>query len=495
MFEDLMLEDLSKRKLILFKLLTQFSNQTYSVNFFENHLDYSYSRVVYLLEQIQQDLSDITNETVILLDSKGVHPKKDVSYDYYYHYLITQNIPYRLLLSMLYHPKNDLEKFCKINYLSSASVIRKSKRLVAYFKQFNIRFNLSQLKISGDERVIRLLFYFLIWLSSQGINLPISSDSRPNYSDVSKAVNLFYPDSSSYAASKHIKLILDIVYLRIKAGYHLQEKTMISSYIPANLAHTKKIWSTIIKDDKVLEAEAQFSAFLLIVSPNYFRDNDYRLILLAYYLKRENNLATKLMNQFCDFFASHLMPKEFSWDQQPILYGNIANILFSTSIIMNPTPTLFHLIKKQTMDENECYQKLLFSFSSFFKKMARKKEFLWLKPLIPNLSEMLAFLLLPLFEDSLQDNIVRIAIIAESDFLLTRQLTDFLCEFAFTRLIAYQEDISSIDFLVGTSPYLIPENCKVPYFIFRFTSGDEQYIELYKALKKVQTQKKIITEN
>ncbi|MBP2098330.1 helix-turn-helix domain-containing protein [Enterococcus rivorum] len=492
MFEDMMLEDISKRKLTLFKLIIKFSEQTYSINFFANYLDYSYSRIVYLLEQIQQDLSKITNKPVVLLDSNGVHPNKFVSYDSYYQYLITQSIPYQLLVSILYSPKNDLEAFCKINFLSRASVIRKSKLLVDYFKQFDIRLNLSQLKLSGDERNIRLILYCLIWLSSQGMNLPSSDNATINYRDVSAAVSPFFPDSYSYSASKQIKLILDVVYLRIKSGYSLKEKTTLPPYIPSDIDYAENFWSKTITDKDILEAEAQFSAFLLTITPNYFRGNDYRLTFLMNYLKQEHNLATEIMQNFCNFFATQLMTDEFKWDDQPILFGNVANILFSTAILKKPFPTLFHLIKRQSIKENECYQQLFFSFSNFFKKMARQQKFSWLKFMIDDLTESLAYLLLPIFEHALKDNIVRVAIVAESDFLLTRQLTDFLDELTFTRLIAYKEDDPfSFDFIIGTSPYLIPENCNTPSFIFRFTSGTDQYIDLFKALKKAQTHKKI----
>ncbi|MGX7244630.1 helix-turn-helix domain-containing protein [Enterococcus quebecensis] len=175
MLEAMMLEDTAKRKLTLFKLLTTFSSKEHSINFFESKLDYSYSRVVYLLELIQQDLTKMTGTKTEILQTNGVRYKQDISYDRYYQYLITQSIPYQLLVSILFYPNDNLTEFCEKNYHSRTTVVRKSKLLSSYFKQFNIKMNASKLNLYGDERVIRITLYTLIWLASQGTNLPISN--------------------------------------------------------------------------------------------------------------------------------------------------------------------------------------------------------------------------------------------------------------------------------------------------------------------------------
>lgn len=492
MFEEMMLEDISTRKLTLFKLLIELSDKTTcSINFLEQHLDYSYSRIVYLLEQIQQDLTDITGNSIVLLDSKGVHIENLITYDTYYQYLIVQGVPYQLLVSILYFPEDDLEAFCQKNYLSRASVIRKSKALVEYLKQYDIRLNSSQLKLIGEERVIRIMLYTLIWLSSQGVNLPESEKMAIDYDDLTETICPFFPDSYSYSGYRQIKLSIDVVYLRVLSGNYLRKQTEIAPYIPSDIDYATKFWHPLIKDPEAIAAEAEFSAFLLSSSPNFFRASDYRLRFLSSRIKTSDDVASELFKHFCNFFAVKLMKDESIWENNPILYGNIANIIFENVILKGTPPTLFHLLPEKPYEKNEYYHKLVSEFQRFFKSIAKQKRFSWLNKNTNRMIDMLAFLLLPLYESSIEENILRVAMIAESDFLLIQQLRFFLEKLPFVVLIAYHYNRPDLfDFIVATSTYLLPDNSDSPSYVFRLTSSDDQYSELYQVLQEAQAQKK-----
>ncbi|WP_086312091.1 hypothetical protein A5821_003361 [Enterococcus sp. 7F3_DIV0205] len=493
MLEAMMLEDTAKRKLTLFKLLVTFSTKKHSINFFENRLDYSYSRVVYLLELIQQDLTKMTGESAEILQENGVQYEQYVSYDMYYQFLITQSVPYQLLISILFYPEDSLAEFCEKNYHSRTTVVRKSKLLSNYFKQFHIKMNTSQLKLYGDERVIRITLYTLIWLASQGTNLPEIKNNPIDYETVTKIISPYFPDSYSYSAHKQIALILDIVYLRVRSGDVLTEQTVIDPYIPTSKTHAETFFGNLIKETTIWEAEAQFAAYLLISTPNFFRNNDHRLSLLKTYLEDQTNSATKLLEEVCGLFSEEFAPEGFSWDNEPILFGNVANIIFSTTIIEKPFPTLFHLINHSLYSKNEYYYQLFTHFKALFQKISKRKNFDWLKGNIEQLSDTLAALLVPLYESFQTDNIIRIALIAESNYLLVQPLTKFIEELPFVQLVAYKYgQFTSFDFIVATSSYLIPEESHLPSFVFRFSAdNDEQYIGLYQAIKAVHNKKGI----
>ncbi|MCA5011548.1 MULTISPECIES: helix-turn-helix domain-containing protein [unclassified Enterococcus] len=491
MLDAMMLENTDKRKLTLFRLLTLFSEKRYSIKFFESKLDYSYSRVVYLLELIQQDLTDMTGKKVDLLTKSGVHHKQNITYDMYYQYLITQSIPYKLLISFLYFPEDNLDRFCDKHYQSRTTVVRKSKLLIDYFKHFAIRVNISQLSLSGDERIIRILFYNLIWMTTQGTNLPKIKRNPITYDEVSKIVSPYFPDTFSYGARKQISLMLDIVYLRIRKGNILTEKTEIEPYISVPEVYTITHFGNLIKDPDALAAEAQFAAFLLIASPNFFREGEHRLLLLDSYLEEHSNSATKLLEEFTVFFRDKFMPVGFSWNNEVILFGNVANILFSHSIIQQRFPTLFHLTDNNIYSKNKYYYQLFTEFKALFQKISNRKNYAWLKTNIDALSDTLSALLVPLYESFLGNNLIRIALVAESNYLLVEPLTQFIKDIPFVQLVAYKYgEFSSFDFMVTTSSFLIPEDCPLPSFVFRFSAdSDEQYLSLYQAIKDVHNQK------
>lgn len=492
MFEDMILEDLAKRKLTLFKLLLQYNDHTYSVNFFENKLDYSYSRVVYLLESIQQDILAITGESLTLVDSKGVHPKINITYDQYYQYLLIESVPYQLLVSILYSAEDDLEAFCKKQFLSRASVIRKTRLMVAYFKKFNVKLNSSRLTLTGNERLVRLLLYQLIWFCSQGSHVP-RKPSLIDYEDVVRIISPYFPDSHSYSAKRQIYLSLDIVYLRVKAGHILKEKTAIPPYLPIDLDYAAIFFKDVITNPTWLEAEAEFSAFLLTRSPNYFRPTDFRLSFLQNYLATEKNQATLILNEFCTFYSSEIMANQIDITSRKVLFGNIANMIFSVSILQKPFPTIFHLVSDQSLATNKSFIELNTQFKAFFTKISKRKNFHWIKGNIKQLSEGLACLLLPQYESLQKEDFLDVALIAESNFLITQQLTNFLNDLSFVRLTAFvQEDYSDTDFIVSTSTFNLPLNTELPSFVFHLSSDNGQYIDLYQKLRETQLEKKRI---
>ncbi|MGX7244629.1 hypothetical protein ACWOC1_07240 [Enterococcus quebecensis] len=285
--------------------------------------------------------------------------------------------------------------------------------------------------------------------------------------------------------------MLDIIYLRVKSGNILTEKTTIAPYIPVNTAYVKAFFHYLIKDRKTLEAEGQFASILLITTPNFFRKNEHRLTLLNSYLENQQNSATKLLKEFCTFFSEQFMPDDFSWEKHPVLFGNIGNIISSTTIIEKPFPTLFHSINHSRYSKNESYYQLFTHFKALFQKISKRKNFSWLKNNRDQLSDTLAALLVPLYESFQTTNLTRIALIAESNYLLVQPLTKFIEELPFVELVAYRSaEFSSFDFLVATSSYLIPEDCHLPSFVFRFSAdNDEQYIGLYQAIKAVHNKK------
>lgn len=147
--------------------------------------------------------------------------------------------------------------------------MRKSKLLIRYLKQFNIKINTSQLTLYGDERVIRITLYALIWMSSQGTNLPKAKERPINYERIIETISPYFPDSHSYSAQRQITLMLDIIYLRIQSGNGLIDKVTIDSYIPLNKTLGEYCFKDWIKDTNMLEAEIQFAGYLLIATPNF----------------------------------------------------------------------------------------------------------------------------------------------------------------------------------------------------------------------------------
>ncbi|MBL1229022.1 helix-turn-helix domain-containing protein [Enterococcus sp. BWB1-3] len=486
MFEELILEDITKRKLTLFNLLAYLPDDYYSINFLESNLDFSYSRVSYLLELIQQDLDEINQEPTNFITDQGIHYDRSVSYDQYYQYLITRSIPYLLLLSIIYYPQDTLDDFCRKNFLSKASVIRKSKSLNNYFKQFNIKLNISQLKLTGEERMIRIVLYALVWFTSQNANLPDVGLSI-DYEKVQNNVDPLFPESRSYSASKQIQLLLDIVYLRVTNGYFLTETATISAYIPTSVELSKDFFGAIVDNDAVLEAEAQFSALLLVITPNFYSEKDPRFYFLEHYLEIEENQATVLFKEFWHFLETTY---GFSKYEHRVIYGNTANIIFPITILKKAVPGVLTANNNSNHIQNKYFLELHDSFKVFFRKISKRKNFSWLSEQIALLSIAFALLMFPSWEKLKNNKMINVGLIAESNYLLNQHLINFLDELTFVKLETFTENYSDFDLIIATSSCLFPKECTASTFVFRYSKDNQkQYVALYQMLKEVQNNK------
>ena len=59
-------------------------------------------------------------------------------------------------------------EFCQENFISRASAMRHLQSLADYVQEFDVIFNRSQLSFKGDERLIRLILFNILWAASRG---------------------------------------------------------------------------------------------------------------------------------------------------------------------------------------------------------------------------------------------------------------------------------------------------------------------------------------
>ncbi len=59
-------------------------------------------------------------------------------------------------------------EFCQEKFISRASAMRHLQSLADYVQEFDVIFNRSQLSFKGDERLIRLILFNILWAASRG---------------------------------------------------------------------------------------------------------------------------------------------------------------------------------------------------------------------------------------------------------------------------------------------------------------------------------------
>lgn len=158
MLEDILLDDVAQRKISVFNQLLTTANGTYSVHYFEQFTDFSYARLNSLFAEIHEDLME-KQGLELLTDQGKVHidlsKLRDIPYA---QFLFRKSLPYKFLLATILERNYTIENFCRDNFISRASIIRRLQPLINYLKEFDIQLNCSQLQMTGKENLIRIVY-------------------------------------------------------------------------------------------------------------------------------------------------------------------------------------------------------------------------------------------------------------------------------------------------------------------------------------------------
>ncbi|MDQ8358384.1 helix-turn-helix domain-containing protein [Enterococcus faecium] len=168
MFFNIVFTQKERRKLAIFHLLEEQHELT--IKEISKKLDLSSSVVKNILNEMENEFDDFCFSGFKLLSKNKINQNLpiDLNYDYYYSYLIQQSLPYRAMKSSLFYPEKNLMEFCQENFISRASAMRHLQSLADYVQEFDVIFNRSQLSFKGDERLIRLILFNILWAASRG---------------------------------------------------------------------------------------------------------------------------------------------------------------------------------------------------------------------------------------------------------------------------------------------------------------------------------------
>lgn len=183
MIEKILLDDHARMKLSVYGKVMTLRPGEYSLDHVRENLDFYFSatRFKKILCDIQDDLGQFTDIKLLHNKNKLSIPEQLVQYIQYQHYLSTESVPYKLLISLLTEQDENLAAFCNRQFISRSTCFRQTKKLAEYLKEYNINLNLSNLTLSGSEMLIRIIFFNFFWFVSLGESLdsiPYSQEVR-----------------------------------------------------------------------------------------------------------------------------------------------------------------------------------------------------------------------------------------------------------------------------------------------------------------------------
>ena len=178
LYEELMFDASLLLRFNIFKYLNQSTKKILAISQLSEDLDLNYQQSVIELNEVDQELAEIRpdHETIMMRAGKLNLENLNATVDEYRYHLLQQAVPFQFILYFLNDANPTIEQFCEKYFVSRSTVSRKIDKLKKHLKRFNIRFTYTEAGMSGDERLIRLALFDLLWLGTRGIECPINVD-------------------------------------------------------------------------------------------------------------------------------------------------------------------------------------------------------------------------------------------------------------------------------------------------------------------------------
>ncbi|WP_311941175.1 helix-turn-helix domain-containing protein [Enterococcus dongliensis] len=482
----------------LFYHLERLPEGDYTIKSISDELGYVYSTTQVLLNEMAADCSMINKEAVLFTPQKQIRcPLNGIAYDRYFAFLVHQGVPYQCLLYLLEHPQNDLRTFCHSHYVSIASCMRHLQPLAEYTQQFGITFNRSQLSMKGDERLIRITLFNLVWAVSKGSEPLFQHFQSGELTTTLATLSQEIPLGRDYVGTKEIHLFVEITYLRIKHGFYVEDDPRYDAIFSKESQLPLDALEQFFPVSKnQLYAEYRFLQFMQYYAPTYIGNDDPRLPMIQQYLAEKNPLSTILLS-FESFWEKKVIRGDTAiLKKNPDIHGNLHNVLVCYYIFPQKIPTLFNLLvyfqQSTSIHYEYLHQQITRFFTRFFTRFSKRSGFEWLQGCQSCLIDLFTWLTLAYFESTGQQQPLIVSLIMESNQLFRQCITQRLNDLSFVKLVPFSiHDVAEYDFLVCSSALLLPKDNNLPYFVFNFFSKNTDYTALYRTLRKQHQRKNI----
>lgn len=499
LYEELMFDSSLLLRFNIFKYLNQSSKQVLAINQLSEDLDLNYQQSVIELNEIDQELAEIrsNHESIMMRAGKVNLENLNASVDEYRYHLLQQAVPFQFILYFLNEEKPTIEHFCEKYFVSRSTVSRKIDKLKKYLKRFNIRFTYTEAGMSGDERLIRLALFDLLWLGTRGIECPLNVDQHlmtqliDTYKD-------YFPLSRTYFGNQELKLFTCIFIIRIKKKKFAKYDPRYNFLMKDNLYYDFTSLRDIIDvpmTTRQLKGESSFIYFLAHYAPFYTIRDDQSLKQTIHDFDARPNPVNEFVVEFRNFAKKALFPDRPEVMDDPLVVANLLNITFGYFIFRQPFPSMIELVmnphEKQTRGEYILFQNI----QNFMQMAKDNPSYSFMSSVHPYLTRAFNRLLLPYFNQFPYANNLKIGIALEHNAIFVRDLYRFLEDLRFIDAEPYDISLKEdYDLIISSSSLLKKEKPNLPLYQLDFPYTKNELIPLYMELRNIYDKKNRVYE-
>lgn len=491
MIEQILLDEHARGKLHVYGKLLTLPPGEYMLDHLRENLEVAISqvRLKKLLVSIQEDLENIYETKIFSSKKKLFIAEEMIQYNQYQHFLSTKSIPYQLLLSIITNKDADLMAFCQRNYISRSTCFRQTKKLAHYLKEHEITLNLSNLTITGSEMLIRIIFFNFFWFVSLGESLDELSFSH-------ELEKLIYRHEGTNLKNKfeigkrEAMLHCKISLLRIKNGHFTDiYQLTTTSFIPNGTKLDFFYDYFQIADLKLDILEVNYLFYLFYYWPFLTSNQDIRFPVIAHSYQKINDSLKKILQEFnthCNQYIS-----DFQLQENPSLYLNIYLSFLNFSLFKQKIPLTTFFISSYITEKYPMLHILTSKLESFWRKVAHRKNFSWLKTCSKDLAFIQACLLYPHYVKLEEKYKLKVGFIDVSEHLISSEIINLVEKILFVDIERITLPITKeFDFFIFGSPLLVPDGLDPStYLVVDFCRYKDFGTTLYQKILKVHNTK------
>lgn len=492
MIYETMLNKSDREKIEVYALLVSLPEGLYSKNGIVGEFSFSYNRLCAILDELHQDICEITKKSAgILNDGKVAISSTMILLDYYATHILKNSVSYKFLLSLLSESEETIEIFCEKYGVSESYTRRNIKKMVSYLAQFGVHVTISSVRLSGDERLIRILFTYFIW------NCTFGNEFEEVCCSIEETAQAFDPilklppkTSDSYRYSDKLRqLHAEIMRRRLK-NQHVVEDTaeydiLIGENYTGCFQPLQKMFGTT---EEIAQKEARFLAFLAFYGPTYSFENDP-----LFDVPREelNIRSSEIFDFFAEFNQKVLHPLLENYPNPGrivLLEANLVNILFNYMIFKQKIP-FFSLMQREDITADGVIFPIIYSrIYDFIKDYPFSSS--WQAECLNDISLIMAHLILPTLKEHQKSIKLNVAILSEDNYVYINNVKSMLADFTFVELIPYTlENREKIDLLIYPSKLFHLKNEEIQTLTLSLTSLRDDFFGVYTTMKTVYEEK------
>lgn len=483
----------------IFKYLNQSTKQVLSINQLSEDLALNYQQGVIELNEIDQELAEIrpNHETIMMRAGKVNLENINATVDEYRYHLLQQAVPFQFILYFMNEENPTIEQFCEKYFVSRSTVSRKIDKLKRYLKGFNIRFTYTEAGMSGDERLIRLALFNLLWLGTRGIECPLQVDDQ-SLKQIVATYKDYFPLSRTYFGNQEIKLFASIILIRIKNKKFVKYDPRYNFLMKDNPYYDFISLRDLVEvplTTRQLKGESSFIYLLAHSSPFYTIRDDQSMKQALHDFEARPNPVNDFVTEFRNFAKKALFPNHPETMDDPLLVANLLNITFTYFIFRQPFPTITDLL----MDPNEKQTRgeyILFQNIQNFTQMAKDNpSYSFISSIHPLLTRSFKRLLLPYFNQFPYAYNLKVGIALEHNAIFVRDLYRFLEDLRFIDAEPYDVSLKDdYDLIISSSSLLKKEKPHIPLYQLDLPYTKNELVPLYLELRKIYDKKNRVYE-